>query len=385
MNRPLCKSATLKPEKLDREGHAGLWFDKYCDAWHVNGDAWTLSSCTKNGKEINPKLDWINSVTKMEIGERHQLDKYALRLARLIEKRGGRADVFATESRFVTGLGRSHPVENGFAWHPTLGTPYLPGSSVKGMVRAWAKTEEKQALDQDSLKRLFGTPGGVGGICFLDAVPTISVRLEADVMTPHYAGWSADEPPGDWMSPTPIPFLATVAGTPFLFAIVSRGNVSEADLNLVSCLLRSALEWAGGGAKTAIGYGRFRHDEKQTRDFKQRLIDEDQRQREEQARKEAMRSPEGRWHLEIGKRSEAEVLDLVRIHLEKDPLEDSAERRAFANAVLSEYHNWVELWRVGNKHDKRTSVGKKKLKGRVLLLDSATTEVDPRAGGQAGE
>ena len=47
--------------------------------------------------------------------------------------------VFTTDGRFVTGTGRSHSVENGFAWHPTLGTPYLSGSSVKGMIRARAQ------------------------------------------------------------------------------------------------------------------------------------------------------------------------------------------------------------------------------------------------------
>ena len=36
-------------------------------------------------------------------------------LAALIESRGGRWEAFTSASRFVTGLGRSHPVENGFA------------------------------------------------------------------------------------------------------------------------------------------------------------------------------------------------------------------------------------------------------------------------------
>ena len=32
-------------------------------------------------------------------------------------------------------------------------------------------------------------------------------------MTPHFAGWTEQGPPGDWLSPTPIPFLTTAAGT----------------------------------------------------------------------------------------------------------------------------------------------------------------------------
>ena len=67
------------------------------------------------------------------------LRESAVRMVRLVEAHGGRWRVFRTTSRFVTGLGRRHPVENGFAWHSTLGVPYLPGSSVKGMVRAWTR------------------------------------------------------------------------------------------------------------------------------------------------------------------------------------------------------------------------------------------------------
>ena len=37
-----------------------------------------------------------------------------MRLAALIEGRGGRWEVFTSTYRFVTGLGRGHPVENGF-------------------------------------------------------------------------------------------------------------------------------------------------------------------------------------------------------------------------------------------------------------------------------
>ena len=84
----------------------------------------------------------------------------------------------------MTGLGRSHPVENGFAWHPTLGMPYLPGSSVKGMVRAWAEQETDPRPASEELDRLLGKQNSAGSVCFLDALPIKPVKLEADVMTP---------------------------------------------------------------------------------------------------------------------------------------------------------------------------------------------------------
>ena len=81
-----------------------------------------------------------------------------------------------------------------------------------------------------------------------------------------------------------------------------------------------------------------------------------------------MKSPEGRWRLKLQSQTEAQILDLVRIHLEKEPLEDPAERRAFADAVSST--DMVQHWRRGNKKDPRTLVGKKKLKERARLVES---------------
>ena len=366
MNRPLYKTASAQPASPAPEGNAGLWFDKFCNRWGVTNGSWSMSS---DGTS-NPKIEWLQSLTgRGPIGAQNQIEECALRLMRLIDRRGGRAAVFTTESRFVTGLGRSHPVENGFAWHPTLGTPYLPGSSVKGMVRSWAETDADPHPDEETLARLLGKAGQAGSICFLDAVPVVRIQLEVDVMTPHYAGWSENDPPGDWRSPNPIPFLTTAAGGTFLFGFVPCRAVADNDLCAVSGWLRSALAYVGGGAKTAVGYGRFRHDDQQTHDWIQRPAAEARRRRKEQERQEAAKTPEGRWRLTMQGRSEAEILDLVRIHLEKEPLEAPRERRAFAHAVQSK--GLLEQWRQGRKQEPQTNVGKKKLKERARLLDNA--------------
>ncbi len=236
-------------------GHTGLWFDKFCNRW---SSSWEMSSVDKKSP---PKLDWIQEIANRRTGSSDLLQESAGRLARLVQRYNGKCGVFTTESRFVTGLGRSHPVENGFAWHPTLGTPYLPGSSIKGLVHAWARTE---AASDPQIPHLFGQSDHVGHVCFLDAVPIQPVKLETDIMTPHYGGWSPDDPPGDWRSPTPIPFLVTASGTPFLFGVVPRRGVQPDSLEAVWGWLGCALEWAGAGAKTATGYGRFSVDDKRT-------------------------------------------------------------------------------------------------------------------------
>lgn len=279
MERPLYTGAASARRSPD--GHAGLWFDKFCDQWQVKDSHWSMKG------NSNSKLKWIKTVTDSTVGTQDQIDEYASRLLRMVDWRSGRWEVYVTESRFVTGLGRSHPVENGFAWHPTLGTPYLPGSSVKGLIHAWAKTGAG-SVDPTRRKRVFGDIGTAGTVCFLDAVPTAPVKLAADVMTPHYAGWSRDDPPGDWRSPVPIPFLVTDTRTTFLFGFVPsrRTDTATDDLNAVTDWLRSALEWAGAGAKTSVGYGRMSLDQ----DLRMRLESKEAARRRERERQRALQS-----------------------------------------------------------------------------------------------
>ncbi len=263
---------------LPQNGNAGLWYDKFCNSW-------------ENAKfQKFQKEQWIKTVTNRHCGNNDELKRQWLRRWEMVAKLKGQNLCLKTDSPFVTGLGRKHPVENGFLWHHTLGVPYLPGSSVKGMVRAWIEqwADEK---DEEEIKRIFGPrqkqpteQPQVGEVVFLDAIPLSPVPLKAEVMTPHYGGYyQKKEAPGDWMSPTPIPFLAVKEGTTFHFAIVprrqpcleapgefekssdlpvgkSREGNHRADCEIVIDWLKEALEWIGAGAKTAVGYGRMRCD-----------------------------------------------------------------------------------------------------------------------------
>ncbi len=231
MTRPLHKGLLEPCQQRPVDGHTGLWFDKYCNTWN-------------NGFKQIDKSKWIQTVASRQdrVGNREQIDERVRRTLALVACLGGKYFVFKNTSRFVTGLGRSHPTENGFAWHPTLGAPYLPGSSIKGMVRAWAREEME-------------------GVCFLDAFPLVPVQLEADIMTPHYANWTTEEPPGDWRSPTPIPFLTVAPGTAFFFGALPQAGKIKFHLDNLDEWLGAALLDAGAGAKTSVGYGRFVRDE----------------------------------------------------------------------------------------------------------------------------
>ena len=367
MTRPIYNGRETMPCP-DAKGHTGLWFDKFCDRWIVDGTDWRMTSDTQNQQ---PKQKWIETVTSHEIGDRDQIKEYAIRLYRLILAKKGRAEIFTTnkESRFVTGLGRSHPVENGFAWHASLGIPFLPGSSVKGMIRSWAIADASPQTDEATINRVLGEAGKRGEVYFLDAVPLSSVKLEMDIMTPHYGGWSKSEPPGDWRSPKPIPFLTTCGNTKFLFSFIPSEAVTEADLNNVSVWLKDALAWAGAGAKTAVGYGRFHVESSGLEKLQQHLSQQNKTRSSERKRCEMMRSPEGRWRLELQELSEENLLEKIRIYLEKHRIQDPIERQAFACAVESVGN--VSSWEVGTPQEPQTHVGKKKLQERARLVREA--------------
>ncbi|MFS8499751.1 MAG: type III-B CRISPR module RAMP protein Cmr6 [Micromonosporaceae bacterium] len=341
-------------------GHRGLWYDKFCDQWRYERSPgsgrgnWSL----KSDGSGSPKLKWISQF-EGAVGSKELLEAYANRLADLIEARGGKWVIATARSRFVTGLGRSHPVENGFAWHPTLGTPYLAGSSLKGLTHAWALGE----FPRHEVEEVLGTAGSVGKVGFLDAVPVAPVELEADVLTPHYANWTEQEPPGDWRSPSPVPFLVAARGLPMIFGVVPTCSVGRQDVARVFEWMTSALDSAGAGAKTAIGYGQFTVDEEHPFAARRR---EARRQREAQA------TPTGRWRQRLAGCTEEELLSAVREHLIENPLSDPDERRAFVQVIVET--GKVASWRRGEKTEARTGTGGRKLRERGNAVRAAAED-----------
>jgi CRISPR-associated protein Cmr6 len=355
--RPLYKNLAYDSLQLGT-GNAGLWYDKLCDRW---SDDWTLSGGDDG------KLAWIESVTKQPVGLEKLLMESTTRALRLTLAKGGIFGIFETESRFVTGLGRSHPIENGFAWHPTLGVPYLPGTSVKGLVRAWAERDAEPRPSADLVEGFLGSAGAAGQVVFLDAIAIAPVQHEADVMTPHFAGWSPNKPPGDWCSPVPVPFLVVAPQTAFAFSILPICAGAVGTLEEIFEWLCAALESAGAGAKTSVGYGRFRFDQPKTKQQKAKLDKERDAQAETARQAELQRTPEGRWMLLLEGKTEEHILEMVRIHLEKQLIPDSDERTSFAKAVSAT--GLPALWRKGQKQDSMTKVGSTKLKERAKLVE----------------
>ena len=178
---------------------------------------------------------------------------------------------------FSTGLGNEHPLENGFAFLNPYGLPYLPGSSVKGVLRRAAEelihddyfgTRDKWSLaDIWYLFGLENIPSGLSNKYAMDDsdvkkfVDSIAPKNTADrimkskhpikalmnenlqfrgtlqfwdvfvdcrelifdIMVPHHRDYfmhsSNEYPPHDSESPVPIHFLTVPSQSTFVFHV----------------------------------------------------------------------------------------------------------------------------------------------------------------------
>lgn len=212
------------------------------------------------------------------------------------------------DGRLVMGIGGASVFETGFTLHPVFGFPYIPSSSLKGVVRSWIIIDafggnEGAALADKTFCDIFGCPSEwkkdrdskfkswyeinkksdkesgdrIGNIIFCDALPTDSPVVKEDIMNVHYPDYySGKTPPTDFQSPNPIPFL-TVEKTTFQFLLgfkplpglenaKAKGPIAQKlgkqddEITLLEAgklWLIKALTDHGIGAKTAVGYGFF--------------------------------------------------------------------------------------------------------------------------------
>ncbi len=194
------------------------------------------------------------------------------------------------QTPLILGLGDEHPTEKGFRFDWTLGIPFIPASSLKGVVRlAWLVDRLRQCPDEETAREfaaqvqaapaqlggvrlLFGSGGEKdacrGRVIFLDAYPLELPRLKPEIMTCHYRDYyEGRRGPTENQQPNPQKFWAVDpcrddAGTQplkFVFRLLLAQEISRDESRRTELLqaLRHALAEHGLGAKTAIGHGRF--------------------------------------------------------------------------------------------------------------------------------
>ncbi len=163
------------------------------------------------------------------------------------------------------------------ALHPHFGTPFIPGSAVKGIARhaAWCDWKEAdndyRSIYMKLIADIFGFPTGekgldrqlkdagitnaqAGAVSFLPAHCVGTASLEADIVNSHES-----------RKPIPVFFPAVAADTVFTFRLLplkrKTHNDKETIMDFARTWLGRGLREHGAGAKTRAGYGWFEEAE----------------------------------------------------------------------------------------------------------------------------
>lgn len=284
--------------------NTGMVFDRYSP---------NLESDAPNSKDEKKRISDLkrNTLAKLvdfaKHADSHLLKAWNLRWETMVVN--GQASPFTlqTDWRFVTGLGAKGSLEVGFNFHK-YGFPYLPGSGLKGLARAFALVEvaeergtthlktlndkvlsidnegnfreafaDRNLLETersispnawilaDAFRLVFGTSGSEGQsgrAIFYDGIPSEEAlpKLVVDIMNPHFPNYyrdSAKNAPTDSQNPVPVLFLAVEPNQSFRFAVGWRGTPDSTAHEKAQEWLRQGLFMLGAGAKTSAGYGYF--------------------------------------------------------------------------------------------------------------------------------
>ena len=169
----------------------------------------------------------------------------------------------------LVGTGYSHgsglsdnDINLGFSFDYSSGQPYVPGSSVKGilhscfkngeLIRAFLEDLGIGTADTKALENIiFGKTDTAGADIFLDAVIKRGNKddliVGSDSITPHGDDVTKD--------PTPLSMIKILPDVvmEFRFLLDKNDDILPPDKKAV--LFRSILEFNGIGAKTNVGYG----------------------------------------------------------------------------------------------------------------------------------
>ncbi|MCL6527935.1 MAG: type III-B CRISPR module RAMP protein Cmr6 [Thermaceae bacterium] len=174
-----------------------------------------------------------------------------------------------TRTPLAIGLGNASPIENGLALHHTYGTPYLPGSALKGLLR---RVAGRYGLTEQEIAVLLGegpdperkTQGNTAYLVYWDGWldPASSQPFQPDVITVHhpkyYGGKGKDGVwPTDFDDPNPVAFLSVKPGVKFCIPISCPAEGAEDWPYKAAEMLGWGLENLGLGGKTNAGYGYF--------------------------------------------------------------------------------------------------------------------------------
>ena len=159
----------------------------------------------------------------------------------------------------ICGIGDEHTLENSMRFDHCTGLPFIPSSSIKGVVRfAGEFNNENDEREEGKENLIFGSKDGIGEVQFWDGFPSDVPKLKTDIMNNHFQDYYSDptgtKAPSDDMNPNPVPFIVVDADSEFYFPVIA-----EDENNLIRAVefLKCALSDWGVGAKSSVGYGMF--------------------------------------------------------------------------------------------------------------------------------
>lgn len=173
-----------------------------------------------------------------------------------------------TKSRMLISPNSGSTVTEGsLALHHTYGVPMIPGSTVKGQVRAYLRAI---GLDKTLLEDLLGnetereTDQVSGLLHFFDALwdpSSGSEPLARDLVNPHHSEYYTATKNREFPSPSdePVPafFMTVRPGQKFRVIFSTSQAASEELLFIAKQWLLPAFESQSFGTKGTSGYGRF--------------------------------------------------------------------------------------------------------------------------------
>ena len=285
-------------------GNFGLWYNKLIpnigpankDAFYACNNDNDKQKRTEFYKTTYNKIKNNNNLTAYLEKKHH----WQMHYIQCMEQKGFHCLTFTCTSKapLITGLGETHPSETSIVLDHTLGIPYIPATSIKGIVRfshskqllfddvgVFSDTFVKEIKDKKNSTKLIldeknkdthiplffggdaeGQEGQFqnkyrtyrGSISFLDAYPVSVPEIKTDIINPHYTNYYGDKnnPPGDYEDPIPVNFLIVAPETQFIVRFILDPKSAAYKDQFIN-VIKDAFEIEGVGAKTAIGYGRF--------------------------------------------------------------------------------------------------------------------------------
>ena len=360
-----------------KKGNFSLWYNKLLSLDPVKH--------SPEGKEdrssIAKKFAILQPFTNQLLDQKHMIQSDCCeKLSRM-----GWLKIVVTarlKTPLVTGIGESHPLEISLTLDHNLGIPYIPASSLKGLVRfaralnligqvvvKYDKKNNKEFIDTDEddlTLKVFGNQKNKGKMIFLDAYPHKTPNLGADIINPHYPDYYGEKnsPPADNQSPKPIQFLTVKPGTDFIFRFLVSKSKEISDQTLLDFrnTITKALEQEGVGAKTSIGYGLFEITAWDEPPEISRKIKEANEKHEQEIQKQLLEkmTPDEKMIVELNTLTDNSTSDLIASILQR------CCDGAFGRHVLEHLKNQltaIKKWKCGSAKHKEKIAKIKQLLG----------------------